>query len=137
MIPSGAAAGHPAMASAHPADSAIFGHLWTTAEASALFSDEGRTQAWLNILAALAQAQADTGLIPADAAETIRAHADVSAAGPGAGGGADAGDRAFDHGADHGAALSAARARAGVGVLRRHGAGPVGYLVRADLPGAR
>jgi adenylosuccinate lyase len=66
------------MASAHPADSAIFGHLWTTPEASALFTDEGRTQAWLQILAALAQAQADAGLIPAGAATAIRAHADVS-----------------------------------------------------------
>ncbi len=65
------------MSSAHPADSAIFGHLWSTPEASALFSDEGRTQAWLQILAALAQAQAGAGLVPAAAAETIRAHADV------------------------------------------------------------
>jgi adenylosuccinate lyase len=66
------------MTSAHPADSAIYGHLWTTPEASALFSDEGRTQAWLHILAALAQAQAGVGLVPAAAAEQIRAHADVS-----------------------------------------------------------
>lgn len=65
------------MSGAHPADSAIFGHLWTTPEASALFSDEGRTQAWLDILAALAQAQADIGIIPAAAAEAIRAHADI------------------------------------------------------------
>ena len=65
------------MSSAHPADSAIFGHLWSTPEASALFSDEGRTQAWLQILAALAQAQAGAGLVPAAAADTIRAHADV------------------------------------------------------------
>ena len=65
------------MSSAHPADSAIFGHLWSTPEASALFSDEGRTQAWLQILAALAQAQAGAGLVPAAAAQTIRAHADV------------------------------------------------------------
>jgi adenylosuccinate lyase len=63
--------------SAHPADSAIFGHLWSTPETSALFSDEGRTQAWLQILAALAQAQAGAGLVPPAAAETIRAHADV------------------------------------------------------------
>ena len=48
-----APAGVPDM-SAHPADSAVYGHLWTTPEASALFSDEGRTQAWLRILAALA-----------------------------------------------------------------------------------
>jgi adenylosuccinate lyase len=66
------------MSSAHPTDSAIFGHLWSTAEASALFSDEGRTQAWLQILGALAQAQADIGLVPAAAAKAIRAHADVS-----------------------------------------------------------
>ena len=65
------------MNSAHPADSAIFGHLWSTPEASALFSDEGRTQAWLQILAALAQAQAGAGLVPPAAAQTIRAHADV------------------------------------------------------------
>ena len=66
------------MSSAHPADSAIYGHLWTTPEASALFSDAGRTQAWLKILAALAQAQADAGLVPPAAAAAIRAHADVS-----------------------------------------------------------
>jgi adenylosuccinate lyase len=66
------------MSGAHPADSAAFGHLWTTPEVSALFSDEGRTQAWLDILAALAQAQADVGIIPTAAAETITAHADVS-----------------------------------------------------------
>jgi adenylosuccinate lyase len=52
------------MSGAHPADSAIFGHLWTTSEASALFTDEGRTQAWLEILAALARAQAGAGLGP-------------------------------------------------------------------------
>jgi adenylosuccinate lyase len=65
------------MSGAHPADSAIFGHLWTTPEASALFSDEGRIQAWLDILAALAQAQADIGIIPAAAAEAIRAYAGI------------------------------------------------------------
>ena len=63
---------------AHPADSAVFGHLWTTAEASALFSDEGRIQAWLRVLAALAQAQADVGLVPQAAAAAIEAHADAS-----------------------------------------------------------
>jgi adenylosuccinate lyase len=66
------------MSSAHPADSAVYGHLWTTAEVSALFCDEGRTQAWLGILAALAEAQAEAGLVPAAAARAIRAHADVS-----------------------------------------------------------
>ena len=66
------------MSGAHPADSAVFGHLWTTPEVSALFSDEGRTQSWLTILSALAQAQADVGLMPADAAAAIRDHSDVS-----------------------------------------------------------
>jgi len=63
---------------AHPADSRVYGHLWTTPEMSALFTDEGRTQAWLEILAALAQAQADIGLVPPAAAKAIRDHADVS-----------------------------------------------------------
>ena len=66
------------MTGAHPADSGIYGHLWTTPEASALFTDEGRTQAWLRILAALAQAQADVGLVPPAVAAAIQAHADVS-----------------------------------------------------------
>jgi adenylosuccinate lyase len=66
------------MSSAHPADSAVYGHLWTTPEVSALFCDEGRTQAWLGILAALAESQAEAGLVPAAAARAIRAHADVS-----------------------------------------------------------
>ena len=66
------------MSGGHLADSGIYGHLWSTPEASALFSDEGRTQAWLHILAALAQAQADVGLIPAAAAAAIRARADVT-----------------------------------------------------------
>ena len=66
------------MSVAHPADSRVYGHLWTTHEASALFTDEGRTQAWLEILAALAQAQADVGLVPAAAARAIADHADVS-----------------------------------------------------------
>ena len=63
---------------AHPADSAIFGHLWSTAETHALFDDEPRIQAWLEILAALAQAQADVGLVPRAAADTIGEYADVT-----------------------------------------------------------
>jgi hypothetical protein len=66
------------VSTAHPADSRIYGHLWTTPEVSALFTDEGRTQAWLDILAALAQAQADVGLVPRAAADAISAHADAS-----------------------------------------------------------
>ncbi|GAB3354652.1 MULTISPECIES: 3-sulfopropionylcysteine synthase XcbD [Amycolatopsis] len=58
--------------------SRIFGHLWTTPEATALFTDEGRTQGWLDVLAALAEAQADVGLVPRDAADAIHAGAKVS-----------------------------------------------------------
>jgi adenylosuccinate lyase len=65
------------MSPAHPADSPVYGHLWTTPEVSALFSEEGRTQAWLEILAALAEAQAEVGLVPPAAARAIRAHANV------------------------------------------------------------
>ncbi len=36
---------------AHPADSAIFGHLWSTPETHEIFDDEGRIQSWLEILA--------------------------------------------------------------------------------------
>ena len=61
--------------SAHPVDSAVYGHLWSTPELHALLDDRGRVQGWLEILAALAEAQADLGLIPADAAVAIRAAA--------------------------------------------------------------
>lgn len=63
--------------SAHPADSRLFGHLWSTAESRALFDDEGRLQSWLDILATLAEAQAEVGLIPAEAAAVIRSQARI------------------------------------------------------------
>ncbi|HVL82920.1 MAG TPA: adenylosuccinate lyase family protein [Pseudonocardia sp.] len=61
--------------SAHPADSAVYRHLWSTPELHALFDDAGRTQAWLDILVALAEAQAGLGLVPAAAAAAIRSGA--------------------------------------------------------------
>jgi adenylosuccinate lyase len=63
---------------AHLIDSAVYGHLWATDELRRLFDDHGRFQSWLDILAALAEAQADVGLVPADAARAIRDHADVT-----------------------------------------------------------
>jgi adenylosuccinate lyase len=51
----------------------IFDHLWTTPETRALFEDEGRTRLWLDILAELAAAQAELGLIPPQAAAQIAA----------------------------------------------------------------
>lgn len=63
---------------AHPIDSGLYGHLWGTDELRRLFTDEDRIQSWLQILAALAEAQAEVGLVPEEAAQSIRAHADVS-----------------------------------------------------------
>lgn len=64
--------------SAHLADSAIYRHLWSTPEMHRLFDDDARLQAWLDILAALAEAQAEVGLVPARAAREIAALAQVS-----------------------------------------------------------
>jgi adenylosuccinate lyase len=63
--------------SAHPVDSAVYGHLWSTPELHALLDDRGRVQGWLEILADLAEAQAGLGLVPARAAAAIRAAARV------------------------------------------------------------
>ncbi|MDQ1517564.1 MAG: hypothetical protein QOE80_3394 [Actinomycetota bacterium] len=51
--------------------SAVYAHLWSTAEVDALLGDEGRLAAWLDILAALARAQGELGLIPAEVADEI------------------------------------------------------------------
>lgn len=56
---------------AHLIDSRIFGHQWSTSEARALFSERQRVQRWLDVIAALARAQASVGLIPAEAASAI------------------------------------------------------------------
>src|SRR5215471_12678171 len=57
------------------ADSALYGHLWGTAEARAILGEEGRLAGWLEVLAALARAQAAAGLIPEHAAALITEHA--------------------------------------------------------------
>jgi adenylosuccinate lyase len=62
---------------AHLIDSLVYGHLWSTPEAVELFDESGRFQSWLEILAALAEAQAEVGLVPVAAAHSIRSHADV------------------------------------------------------------
>ena len=51
-------------------DSFITGH-WFSAEAKRVWSDSATLQAWLDVEAALAQAQASLGLIPHDAAQRI------------------------------------------------------------------
>lgn len=55
----------------HMIDSLVYGGAWGTDETRAIFDEVPRTQAWLDIIVALAQAQAEVGLIPAEAAEEI------------------------------------------------------------------
>jgi adenylosuccinate lyase len=65
------------MSGAHILDSVVYEHLWSTPAARARFGEQGRMQAWLDIIAALAAAQAELGLVPAAAAEEIAQTADV------------------------------------------------------------
>src|SRR5262245_33819464 len=52
-------------------DSTIFGPLFTDAEVSALFSDEALVRALVEVEIALARAEANVGVIPTSAAESI------------------------------------------------------------------
>ena len=54
-------------------DSAIYGGAWATPEMGALFADIPRTRRWLDLLALLAEVQAEHGLNPTEAAQDIRA----------------------------------------------------------------
>ena len=56
-------------------DSPFYQHLWGTAEARDVLGEEGRLRGWLEVIVALAQAQAATGVIPARAARLIAEHA--------------------------------------------------------------
>ncbi|HEY5878907.1 MAG TPA: adenylosuccinate lyase family protein [Nakamurella sp.] len=58
-------------------DSAQYAHLWGTAELEHLFDERARLQSWLDIIAALATAQARLGIVPVEAAEAITAHSDA------------------------------------------------------------
>ncbi len=57
------------------ADSALYGHLWGSAEARAILGEEGRLNGWLEVIAALARAQAAHGVIPVGAASLIAEYA--------------------------------------------------------------
>ena len=59
------------------ADSELYAHLWGTDELRAVFDERARLQSWLDILAALARAQAAVGIIPEASAKEISATADV------------------------------------------------------------
>jgi adenylosuccinate lyase len=52
-------------------DSPAYGHLWGTDETRAVFDEPARWQRWLDILVALAAAQAELAIIPSSSAETI------------------------------------------------------------------
>ena len=56
-------------------ESEQYHHLWGTTELAAVFEERARLQRWLDILGALATAQARLGMIPADAATLITRHA--------------------------------------------------------------
>ncbi|MBI5721107.1 MAG: adenylosuccinate lyase family protein [Burkholderiales bacterium] len=57
-------------------ESFVTGH-WFSSEAKRLWSDVATLQAWLDVEAALARAQAGLGIVPADAAATIATKADA------------------------------------------------------------
>lgn len=56
----------------HMIDSQIYGGAWASEEMRAIFDDGPRTQGWLDVIAALAEAQAEVGLIPAEVMPEIR-----------------------------------------------------------------
>src|SRR6516225_4028534 len=55
----------------HLTDSLIYRNSWGTPELRALFDDIPRTRSWLEILAVLAETQAEFGLIPPEAAQAV------------------------------------------------------------------
>ena len=56
-------------------DSEQYAHLWGTAELAQIFEERARLQRWLDIVVALAVAQARLGIIPAESAAQISTHA--------------------------------------------------------------
>ncbi len=59
-------------------DSRQYGHLFGTPELANAFDEPARLQDWLDILSALAAAQARLGIIPAESAALIAKHADAT-----------------------------------------------------------
>ena len=57
----------------------FFTRHWFNDEARRLWDDVATLQAWLSVEAALAKAQAELGIVPGDAAQTIAAHAHAEA----------------------------------------------------------
>ena len=61
------------MAAASMIDSVVFGSLWSQRGIKALFDEVARTRGWLEIVAVLAEVEAEFELIPAQAADAIAA----------------------------------------------------------------
>ena len=59
--------------------SALYGHLWATDELRGIFDERERLRSWLEILATLAEVQAELSIIPTEAAAAIRDGASVDA----------------------------------------------------------
>lgn len=57
--------------SVHISDSAIYRNSWGTPELRALFDDAALTAGWIEVMVALAETQAEFGLIPSEAAQHI------------------------------------------------------------------
>ncbi len=63
--------------SARITDSTMYGHLWGSPTVRGVFEERARLQSWLEVLSALARAQAAEGIVPIAAAEAITARARV------------------------------------------------------------
>ncbi|MGI9002035.1 MAG: class-II fumarase/aspartase family protein [Pseudonocardia sp.] len=59
--------------------STLYAHLWGTPELDAVFDERAMLQTWLDVLVALARAQASLGIVPAASASAIAAAARVEA----------------------------------------------------------
>jgi len=57
--------------SVHISDSAIYRNSWATPELRALFDDAALTTGWIEVMVALAETEAELGLIPATAASQL------------------------------------------------------------------
>ena len=64
--------------SVHMIDSKLFGSNWGSDEMHSIFDEVPRTQAWLEIISALAEAQAEVDIIPHEAVGEIKRVCDIN-----------------------------------------------------------
>ena len=58
-------------------DSELYAHLWATPELRQVFEESARLASWIEVLATLAEVQAEMGIVPTEAATAIRERASV------------------------------------------------------------